>query len=213
MKQRSLMIWEQLVRRGIRDQRVLDALDRVPRERFVPPEKAYLAYEDQAITIGHGQTISQPYMVALTLEALDLEEEHRVLEVGMGSGYMTALLCELTREVVAVEIVPELARAAECRLREMGYSNFQVVVGDGSMGFSAKAPYDRIAVAAAGPQVPPSLEDQLDEGGILVIPVGDRERQMLRKVVRRRGESVVEDLCPCVYVPLIGEEGWGGMGE
>ncbi len=207
---RALMVWEQLAQRGIRDQRVLEAMGRVPRECFVPPEKLLLAYEDQALIIGHNQTISQPYMVALTLEALELDEEHRVLEVGTGSGYFTALLLELVREVVSIEVVPELAREAEERLHGLGYENFRVVVGDGSRGYPTRAPYHRISVAAAAPEVPVSLEDQLDEGGILVIPVGDRHRQNLRRVLRRRGNFQHDDLCPCVYVPLIGEEGWDG---
>src|ERR1041384_4367654 len=171
---RAIMVWEQLVRRGIRDPRVLEAMGKVPRERFVPAGREAFAYEDQALGIGHSQTISQPYMVALTLEALELDEEQVVLEVGTGSGYMTALLAELVREVVSVEVVPELAQEADARLRSMGYRNYRVAVGDGSKGYPPLAPYARIAVAAGSPRVPPSLEDQLDEGGILVLPVGTR---------------------------------------
>jgi protein-L-isoaspartate(D-aspartate) O-methyltransferase len=205
---RALMVWEQLVQRGIRDQRVLDAMGRVPREKFVPASMAEAAYEDKALSIGHHQTISQPYMVALTLEALDLDESHRVLDVGTGSGYVAALLGELVREVITVEVVPELAREAGERLAALGYRNVKVAVTDGSKGYPPRAPFDRIAVAAAAPQVPPSLVDQLDGGGILVLPVGDRRHQVLRRVVRRRGEILESDLCPCVYVPLRGEEGW-----
>ena len=210
---RALMVWHQLAQRGIRDQRVLEAMGRVPRECFVPPDRVHLAYEDQALTIGHQQTISQPYMVALTLEALQLDEHHRVLEIGTGSGYVTALLLELVREVISVEVVPELAREAAERLRGLGSRNFQIVVGDGSRGYPARAPYQRICVAAAAPEVPASLEDQLDEGGILVLPVGDRQRQVLRRVERRHGSFHTHDLCQCVYVPLIGEEGWDGGEE
>lgn len=207
------MVWDQLARRGIRDQRVLDAMSRVPRENFVPPEKADMAYEDTALSIGCNQTISQPYMVALTLEALELDEDHKVLEVGTGSGYQTALLLELVGEVISIEVIPELAQEAERRLSSMGYENFNIVVGDGSKGFSPHAPYHRIAVAAAAPDVPPSLEDQLDEGGILVLPVGSRVCQNLRRVIRKKGSFHYEDLCPCVYVPLIGEEGWANGWE
>jgi len=205
---RALMVWEQLAQRGIRDQRVLDAMGRVPRERFVPPEMAGSAYEDRALSIGHRQTISQPYIVALTLEALDLDESHRVLEVGTGSGYVTALLAELAREVVTLEVIPELSSEAEERLRELSYGNVTLVTADGSRGFPMRAPYHRIAVAAAAPEVPPSLVDQLDEGGVLVLPVGGRHSQVLRRVTRRRGALREEDLCACVFVPLLGDEGW-----
>jgi len=183
---------------------------KLPRELFVPPEKAALAYEDQALAIGHNQTISQPYMVALTLEALELNENHRVLDVGTGSGYMAALLGELCHSVVSIEVIPELARDAAERLGALDYSNIRVVVGDGSLGYPSCAPYHRVAVAAAAPGIPNSLVDQLDEGGILVLPVGDRYRQTLLRVIRRRGNCHQEDLCPCVYVPLVGEEGWEG---
>ena len=206
--QRARMVWEQLSQRGIRDQRVLEAMGRVPRELFVPAERADQAYEDKAIPLSHNQTISQPYMVALTLEALALDEDHHVLEIGTGSGYVTALLAQLVREVISMECVPELAATAGERLAALGIDNARVVTGDGSRGYAPCAPFHRIAVAAAAPQVPPSLVDQLDEGGILVLPVGDRSHQILRRVRRRRGEILTDDLCPCVYVPLLGEEGW-----
>src|SRR6266540_577949 len=205
---RSLMVWEQLVQRGIRDQRVLEAMGRLQREQFVPAHMAPLAYEDKALAIGCEQTISEPYMVALMLEALELDESNRVLEVGAGSGYVAALLSELTGEVIALEFVPELAQKAAERLLRLDLEGVKVVVGDGSKGYPERAPYDRIIVSAAAPEVPPSLVDQLDEGGILVIPVGDRFQQSLRKITRRRGEVRSEDLCSCVFVPLLGEEGW-----
>ncbi len=208
---RAAMVQEQLVQRGIRDRRVLEAMGRVPREQFVPPDRAGLAYEDQALSIGYNQTISQPYMVALTLEALDLNKNQKVLDVGTGSGYLAALLAELSHWVITIEVVPELAQKAEERLQLLGYRNLTVVVGDGSIGYPARAPYQRIAVSAAAPEIPPSLEDQLDEGGILVLPIGDRYRQNLRRVIRRGESFYQEDLCPCIYVPLMGEEGWGGL--
>ena len=205
---RAQMVWEQLVRRGIRDQRVLDVMGRVSRERFVPPEMTPFAYEDRALSVGHGQTISQPYMVALTLEALALDEDHRVLEVGTGTGYMTALLAELAREVISLEVIPELAESARARLRSMGYRHVSLLQGDGSKGHAAHAPYDRIAVGAGSPGVPHSLQEQLSDGGILVIPVGSRSQQDLRRIVHRMGRFTDEGLCPCIYVPLVGEEGW-----
>ena len=205
---RSLMVWEQLVQRGIRDQRVLEAMGRLPREQFVPSAMVPLAYEDKALAIGHEQTISQPYMVALMLEALELDPSSRVLEVGAGSGYATALLSQLAGEVVALEYVPELAQKATERLRRFDVQNVKVVVADGSRGFPQRAPYDRILVSAAAPEAPPSLVDQLDEGGVLVIPVGDRLQQTLLKISRHRGEIRTENLCACVFVPLLGEEGW-----
>jgi protein-L-isoaspartate(D-aspartate) O-methyltransferase len=206
---RAAMVRLQLVRRGIRDRRVLEAMGRVPRERFVPPQERPWAYEDRALPIGCAQTISQPYMVALTLEALCLEPGHRVLEVGTGSGYMTALLSSLVREVVSIEVIPELAASAGERLRSLGCGNVAVLQGDGSLGHPAGAPFDRIAVGAGGPSVPNSLVEQLGEGGILVIPVGSRSRQDLKRVLRTGLRRVEEDLCPCVYVPLVGAEGWG----
>ncbi len=206
---RALMVWQQLAQRGIRDQRVLERMGEVPRERFLPEDLVDLAYADQAVSIGYRQTISQPYMVALTLDALALDSDHRVLEIGTGSGYVAALLSGLVREVVSVEIVPELAAAARERLRQLGCTNVAVIVADGSRGYPPRAPYDRIAVAAAAPAVPASLVDQLDGAGAIVLPVGDRHHQMLRLLRQSRTGIEEEDLCPCIYVPLVGDEGWG----
>ncbi len=208
---RALMVWNQLARRGIRDRRVLERMGEVPRELFLPQEVVSFAYADQAVSIGYRQTISQPYMVALTLDALALDADHRVLEIGTGSGYVTALLSGLVREVVSIEIVPELAAAAREKLRKLGCTNVSVIVADGSKGYAPAAPYDRIAVAAAAPSVPASLVDQLDRAGAIVLPVGHRNQQMLRRVRQTRMGFEEDDLCPCIFVPLVGDEGWGAQ--
>ncbi len=204
---RSSMVADQLVGRGIRDPRVLDAMARVPRHLFVPAEAVPLAYADRALPIGHGQTISQPYMVAVMTEALALSGRERVLEVGTGSGYQAAILAELARDVVTIERRPELAEAARTRLASLGYKNITVVVADGTAG-EAGIPYDAILVTAGAPRVPESLKAQLAEGGRLVIPIGSYGQQDLTVVARTGGvfvESVHES---CVFVPLVGREGW-----
>jgi protein-L-isoaspartate(D-aspartate) O-methyltransferase len=199
---------DQLVARGIHDPRVLDAMRRVPRHRFVEANALGCAYADRALPIGDGQTISQPYMVAVMTEALKLEGHERVLDVGTGSGYQAAILAELAREVVTIERLPELADAARERLDSLGYRNIRVVVGDGSVGFPESAPYDGILVAAAAPRVPASLKDQLADGGRLVIPVGPPDQQRLT-VVSRSADGFVESVHEgCVFVLLLGAEGW-----
>jgi protein-L-isoaspartate(D-aspartate) O-methyltransferase len=206
------MAWidDQLVARGIHDARVLDAMRRVPRHRFVDIGALDLAYADRALPIGDGQTISQPYMVAAMTEALKLHGHERVLDVGTGSGYQAAILAELAREVVTIERLPELAEAARARLESLGYRTVTVVVGDGSVGFAESAPYDGILVAAASPRVPPSLKQQLTDGGRLVIPVGPPDQQRLT-VVMRAADSFVETVQEgCVFVLLRGAEGWPG---
>jgi protein-L-isoaspartate(D-aspartate) O-methyltransferase len=204
------MAWidDQLVARGIRDMRVLDAMRRVPRHEFVEHETQELAYADRALPIGDGQTISQPYMVAAMTEALRLQGRERVLDVGTGSGYQAAILAELAGEVVTIERRPELADAARERLAALGYRNIRVVVGDGSVGYVEDAPYDGILVAAASPRVPESLKQQLADGGRLVIPVGPPDQQRLT-MVTRDGDGFVESVHEgCVFVPLVGAEGW-----
>ena len=205
---RQSMIEEQLRRRGIHDQRVLEAMQTVPRHLFVPEKCRIEAYEDMPLPIGYQQTISQPYIVALMLEALELTGTERVLEVGTGSGYQAALLGWLTQHVYTVEIIPELAQSAREILSQLGYENVEVVAGNGSIGWKASAPYDAIIVAAASPVVPQPLVEQLQEGGRLVLPVGDFFVQVLLRVRKQRGKVVTEDLGGCAFVPLVGAEGW-----
>lgn len=199
---------EELRQKGIADPRVLAALGKIPRHLFVLPEHLPWAYDDRPLPIGFGQTISQPYIVALSTEALALSPEDKVLEVGTGSGYQTAVLAELAKEVFTVERIPELSWEAQERLRRLGYKNVHFRVGDGTKGWPEEAPFPAILVTAAAPRVPPSLLEQLSEGGRLVIPVGGRFQQDLWLVRKRRGKPVYEHLCPVSFVPLIGEEGW-----
>ncbi len=208
-EQREQMVERQIRRRGIRDKKVLAAMLKVPREEFVPEEFRKHAYDDDPLPIGLAQTISQPYMVALMAECLLLNGDECVLEIGCGSGYAAAVLGLLAREVVTVELLPELAARATETLKRTGYArNVTVVCGDGSMGYAAKAPYLAIVVAAGAPDVPPALLAELDEGGRLVIPVGSHEGQELRVVSKTHGKihSVVATLCR--FVPLTGEQGW-----
>src|SRR5438874_5725081 len=182
---RERMITDQLAARGIRDQRVLEAMRRVPRHAFVLEESRALAYADRALPIGSGQTISQPFMVAVMTEALLLKGTERVLEIGTGSGYQAAILAELALEVISIERRPELAETARAMLAALGYANIQVIVGDGTVGFPSAPPFDRILVAAGEPRVPESLKQQLSPtGGRLVIPIGPAEQQRLAVIVR-----------------------------
>ena len=205
---RQRMIEEQLRHRGIRNQRVLEAMQVVPRHLFVPEQCRTQAYEDMPLPIGYHQTISQPYIVAVMLEVLELTGTERVLEIGTGSGYQAALLGWLTQQVYTVEIIPELAQAARGLLSQLGYENVEVVAANGSIGWKAGAPYDAIIVAAASPAVPHPLVEQLQEGGRLVLPVGDLFEQVLLRVRKQQGKVVTEDLGSCAFVPLVGEEGW-----
>lgn len=198
------MVKEQIAGRGLRDEAVLAALRAVPRHSFVPPGMEAEAYLDGPLPIGFGQTISQPYMVALMTELLEVDARSRVLEVGAGSGYQTAVLAELVAEVWAVERIPQLAETARRRLGELGYDNVHVAVGDGTLGWAAHAPYDGILVAAAADEVPAALLDQLTEGGRLVIPLGAPHRDQVLTVYRRGREGfAVERRTPCRFVPLV----------
>lgn len=210
--QRRRMVREQLQRRGISDPGVLDALTAVPREHFVPPETRRWALRDQALEIGHGQTISQPYMVAVMTEALEVEAGHRVLEIGTGSGYQAAVLSALDTQVYSIERVSELADRARAVLDALGFGDVRVRSGDGTKGWPEAAPFDRIVVTAAGPTVPRTLSEQLSpEGGRLVAPVGPRDLQRLVVVERVGNTWTQESLLECRFVPLLGEEGWGPM--
>jgi protein-L-isoaspartate(D-aspartate) O-methyltransferase len=207
---REEMVEEQIRARGVRDERVLEAMRDVPRHLFLSPEQWAEAHEDRPLPIGQGQTISQPYIVALMLEALRLTGPERVLEIGTGSGYQTALLLRLAAEVVSVERQESLALEAEERLRGLGKERLHLVVGDGTLGCPAHAPYDGIVVTAAGPHIPQPLREQLAEGGRLVIPLGAREEQMLVLAERHGDRLTSRDLCACRFVPLVGAEGFQG---
>jgi protein-L-isoaspartate(D-aspartate) O-methyltransferase len=207
---RRQMINTQLAARGIQDPAVLKAMNRVPREAFIPADKVEFAYVDSPLPIGQGQTISQPYIVALMTEALELAADERVLEIGTGSGYAAAILSRIAEEVYTVERHLKLARAAEARFRQLGYDNIHVHIGDGTLGWAEHAPYDGIVVTAGGPTVPEPLLDQLRVGGRLVIPVGPtRGLQELMRVRRSdKNDYRQENLGSVRFVPLVGEVGW-----
>jgi protein-L-isoaspartate(D-aspartate) O-methyltransferase len=199
----------QLTERKILSTRVLAAMDRVPRERFVPEGVRHLAYADRALPIGCDQTISQPYIVALMTEALQLTGVEHVLEIGTGSGYQTAILAELAASVVSIERHVELSQRAARVLAELGVQNVKLIVGDGTLGWPERAPYDRILVAAAAHEIPPALEEELAEGGTLVIPLGGSQSQMLEAHHRVAGRLHVEQLSGCRFVPLVGAQDEG----
>ena len=192
----------------IKDERVLAAMSRVPRERFLPPEDQSLAYEDRPLPIGQDQTISQPFIVAMMTEALELTGGEKVLEIGTGSGYQTAVLAELARLVVTVERLPALAEAARKILDSLGYTNIVTHLAGESLGWPQDAPYDAILVTAGAPRVPPELIDQLAIGGRLVIPAGSRYEQELYKIIRHETGNEVHDLGGCRFVPLIAKGAW-----
>jgi protein-L-isoaspartate(D-aspartate) O-methyltransferase len=208
------MVEQQLVARNIRNPAVLAAFERVPREEFVAAHQRQHAYDDCPLPLEYGQTISQPYVVALTAEALGLTGQERVLEVGTGSGYAAALLACLAREVHTVERIAELARSAAARLARLGFAHVSVHHGDGTLGWPAAAPYDAIAVAAAAPRPPPALLAQLAIGGRLVLPTGTEEGQHLVRIVRQDTDRYDEqDLGGVRFVALVGEQGWPARAE
>jgi protein-L-isoaspartate(D-aspartate) O-methyltransferase len=202
------MVDEQLAGRGITDERVLEAMGRVPREHFVGDRDRRKAYRDMPLRIGHGQTISQPYMVAVICQAAEVRDGHSILDIGTGSGYQAAVLAELGANVHTIERIPELAERARRRLADAGYVNVDVHVGDGSLGLPEHAPYDAIVVAAAAPAMPESLYEQLRARGRLVVPVGGQEGQRLEVIVRSPQGPAVARSVPCRFVPLVGAEGF-----
>lgn len=208
-KLREEMVTRQLISRGIRDKKVLEAFLSVPREEFVPPAVQEDAYGDFPISIGEGQTISQPYMVALMTECLELKGDEKVLEIGTGSGYQAAILSELTQEVYTVERIPSLACRAEETLKKLGYTNVKVFIRNGTEGLEEYAPYTHIIVTAAAKEIPSPLTRQLSEGGKMVIPVGNAFSQELELIEKREGELMARKVERCVFVPLVGKYGWG----
>jgi protein-L-isoaspartate(D-aspartate) O-methyltransferase len=207
-EERDKMVATQLVARGIKDDRLLNAFRKVPRHLFVPEKFQSEAYQDYPISIGENQTISQPYMVASMIELLELQGHERVLEVGTGSGYESALLAELAGEVYSVERVPSLLQTAQEKLQEMRYENVYFKEGDGTAGWSEHAPYQAMIISAGAPEAPQPLLDQLDDEGKLVLPEGDSYSQMLVRITKSGDSFKKENYFNCVFVPLIGEYGW-----
>ncbi len=205
---RQVMVVAQLRERGIRDPRVLEAMGRVPRHEFVPSDRRDDAYGDFPLPIGEGQTISQPYIVAAMLEALALREEDSVLEIGTGSGYQAAILCELSRTVYSMERHASLSDRAGKMLKRLGYTNFELRTGDGSQGWPEASPFDGIVVAAAVPRVPVALFEQLREGGRLILPVGSQVSQELQLIRKQTGVAMLTHLDGCRFVPLVGSGGF-----
>ena len=207
-ERRERMVREDIAGRGIKDKRVLDAFLKIPREKFVPLSSREDAYEDYPLPIGCGQTISQPYIVALMTEALSLKGEEKVLEIGTGSGYQAAILSELAREVYSMEKHLSLAKKAKERLNSLGYKNVEVRVGDGTKGLLEKEPFDRIIITAGAPRIPSSLLKQLKAGGKMILPLGGFEMQELILIEKEKRGIRKRKLGGCRFVPLYGEEGW-----
>jgi protein-L-isoaspartate(D-aspartate) O-methyltransferase len=208
LRDRLAMVEEQLRRRDIRDQRLLAAMERIPRHEFIPRESWNVAYRDYPVSIGEGQTISQPYIVALMIGWLQVEATDRILEIGTGTGYQAAILAQLAADVVTVERQPRLADQARTNFERLGYRNLHVVVGDGSLGVPEFSPYQKIIVAAAAPSLPPALFDQLVEGGRLILPVGSRDVQVLQLVRKLEGKTLFSSLEGARFVPQVGKKGF-----
>lgn len=205
---RKRMVNEQLIYRGIKNQRVLDAFLKIERHQFIPEELKASAYADFPVPIGKGQTISQPYIVALMTEYLDLSGQEKVLEVGTGSGYQTAILAELAKEVYSIERFANLTQKAERVLKELGYTAVKIKVDDGSLGWREFAPFDRIIITAASPRIPLPLTEQLKENGKLILPLGESFSQVLTLVEKKGDRFESTSICDCVFVPLVGRYGW-----
>ncbi len=202
------MVVQQIRSRGLKNPRVTDVLGRIPRHRFVPLDLRTRAYDDCPLPIGEDQTISQPYIVALMTDALDLSGNEKVLEVGTGSGYQTAILCELAKQVFTLERIQSLGENAERLLKDMGYTQFTFIFGDGSLGYEEEAPYDRVIITAATPHIPPPLVEQVREGGVIIAPVGRPFEQDLVKGVKREGKLKKKYLGGCRFVKLVGTHGF-----
>lgn len=210
---RLKMVEIQMAGRGINDVRVIAALKKVPRHLFVEHALQDRAYDDNALPIGEGQTISQPYIVALMSQALELKGTEKVLELGTGSGYQAAVLAELAFQVFTIERIDKIARKARAIIDELKYHNIAITTGDGTLGWPKYAPYDRIIVTAGAPEVPKACWEQLADGGRLVIPVGDMNIQKLLLIDKVNGKEVKKELCGCMFVPLVGKYGWQANGQ
>lgn len=206
--ERKQMVKQQIYKRGITDEKVLKAFENVKRDEFVPEDSKHMAYGDHPLSIGENQTISQPYIVALMTEALELEEDDTVLELGTGSGYQAAILAEIAKEVYSIERIRSLAENAKKVLNKLGYNNIHIKVDDGTLGWEEKSPFDAIIVTAASPEIPDTLIKQLKTGGRLVIPVGDLMGQDLIKIKKTEKDLEKTSLGGCRFVPLKGEKGW-----
>ncbi len=210
---RNRMVDEQFVPRGINNERVLAVFKKTPRHIFVSEEQRDFSYADYPLSIGEGQTISQPFMVALMTQTLDLKESDRVLEIGTGSGYQTAVLAQLCREVYSIERFKELAEKARSALSQLHFSNINIKVGDGTLGWEEFSPFDGIIITAAAPAIPESLLKQLNIGGRMVLPLGGTFSQMLTLVTKFKSGIEKKDICACVFVPLVGKYGWKSHGN
>jgi protein-L-isoaspartate(D-aspartate) O-methyltransferase len=204
---RKRMVEEQLIPRGIKDQRVLESFRKVERHKFIPEDLRTSAYGDFPVPIGEGQTISQPYMVALMTECLNLTGQEKVLEIGTGSGYQAAILAELAKEVYSIERFETLAKRAQDTFNILGYTNIKIKVGDGTLGWQEAAPFDRIIITAASPRIPLPLTEQLKEDGRLILPLGESFSQILTIVEKKKGNLESIEVCGCVFVPLVGKYG------
>lgn len=202
------MVEEQLMLRGIKDKRVLDAFYKIDRHKFIPEELRSSAYADFPVPIGEGQTISQPYIVALMTECLGLSGQEKILEIGTGSGYQAAILAELVKEVYSIERFANLAERAKAVFKELGYVNIKVKVEDGTLGWQEEAPFDRILITAASPRIPLPLSEQLKENGKLILPLGEGFSQVLTLVEKKKDKLEFSQICGCVFVPLVGKYGY-----
>lgn len=206
--ERERMVNEQIIARGVKDARVIEAMKRVPRHYFIDKTYYHQAYNDFPLPIGNEQTISQPYMVAIMTELLELEGDEKVLEIGTGSGYQTAILALLCERVYSIERISDLSRHARQRLTKLGFKNINIMVGDGSLGWPAFSPYDGIIVTAGSPSIPDELIAQLADNGIMVLPVGGEYTQTLNVVKKHKGRIYRKELFGCAFVPLVGKSGW-----